>query len=208
MRLLVRWLRHGVFALALFCFGCVSLERSYPEKRYFVIEVKEAKKADEKANPGSEQTLSVANLQISPRYADRGFIYRTSEAEYESDFYNQFLTSPAVMISEETRKALAASSKFKYVVGPSSSLAADYSLEGSINSLYGDFRKPNAPAAVLEIEFFLHNENPAGPGIALQKRYVKSVPLTEKSPEALAKGWSQALEAIVSMFVADFEGKS
>jgi cholesterol transport system auxiliary component len=204
MSLAVQLLRHGALVLVLFCFGCVSLERSYPEKRYFVIEVKESKKGNEKANPGGEEILSMANLQISPRYADRGFVYRTSETEYEADFYNEFLTSPAVMISEEIRKALAATAKFKFVVGPSSSLTADYSLEGSINSLYGDFRKPTMPAAVLEIEFFLRSENPAQPGIVLQKRYMKSVPLTEKSPEALAKGWGEALETIVSMFVADW----
>lgn len=199
MNLLRRLARHGALWLWLLCFGCVSLERSYPEKRYFVIEVKDA----QSGNPGDGQILSIVNLQISPRYADRGFIYRTSDTEYESDFYNQFLSSPAVMITEETRKALAASAKFKFVVGPTSSLTANYVLEGSINALYGDFRKPSAPAALLEIEFFLHNENPGNPGIVLQKRYLKSVPLKEKSPEALAKGWSEALEGIVANFVAD-----
>jgi cholesterol transport system auxiliary component len=199
MNLTARLARQGVLLVSLLCAGCVSLERSYPDKRYFVIEVKDANSG----HPTDGPILSMSNLDISPRYADRGFVYRTSETEYEADFYNQFLSSPAVMISEETRKSLAASSKFKFVVGPSSPLTADYSLEGSINSLYGDFRKPNAPSAVLEIEFFLHNENSNNPGIVLQKRYMKSVPLKEKSPEALAKGWSEALEGIVSTFVAD-----
>jgi cholesterol transport system auxiliary component len=200
MNLATRLASKGALLVFLLCIGCVSLERSYPDKRYFVIEVKDA----QSANPGNGQILSMANLQISPRYADRDFVYRTSETEYESDFYNQFLTFPAVMISEETRKALAASSKFKFVVGPSSSLNPNYVLEGSINSLYGDFRNPSAPAAVLEIEFFLHNENPENAGIVLQKRYIKSVPLKAKSPEALTKGWSEALEAIVAIFVGDF----
>ncbi|MGH7853437.1 MAG: ABC-type transport auxiliary lipoprotein family protein [Candidatus Binatia bacterium] len=199
MNLTARLARHGALLLSLFCFGCVSFERSYPEKRYFVIEVKDAKSG----NAGDGQILSLSNLHISPRYADRGFIYRTSETEYESDFYNQFLSAPAVMITEETRRALAASAKFKFVVGPASSLTANYVLEGSINALYGDFRKPSAPAAVLEIEFFLHNENPGNPGIVLQKRYMKAVPLNERSPEALVRGWSEALEAITAMFVAD-----
>lgn len=199
MNLAARWARHSALLLSLFCFGCVSLERSYPEKRYFVIEVKDAKSG----NPEDGPILSIANLQISPRYADRGFVYRTSDAEYEADFYNQFLSSPAVMITEETRKALAALSKFKFVVGAASPLTANFVLEGSINALYGDFRKPSAPAAVLEIEFFLHNENPGNSGIVLQKRYLKSVPLKERSPEALVRGWSEALEAITAMFVAD-----
>ncbi|HKY09733.1 MAG TPA: ABC-type transport auxiliary lipoprotein family protein [Candidatus Binatia bacterium] len=192
--------RPAVLLVSLFCFACVSLERSFPDKRYFVIELNSAMDG----NPGGSEILSVSTLHISPRYADLGFVYRTSDAEYEADFYNQFLSSPAVMISEETRKALAASNKFKFVVGPTSSLTANYTLEGSINSLYGDFRKLNTPAAVLEIELFLHNEDPGSPGIVLQKRYMKSVPLKERSPEALVRGWNEALEGVVAMFVADF----
>ena len=200
MNLAVKLSRYGVLWLSLACFACVSLERSYPEKRYFVIEATDVKRSDPAA---AGPILSVVNLQISPRYADRSFVYRTSATEYELDFYNQFLSSPAVMITEETRKILAASSKFRFVVGTTSSLAANYLLEGSINALYGDFRKPSAPAAVLEIEFFLHDETPGNPGIALQKRYVKSVPLDERSPEALVRGWSEALEAVVATLVAD-----
>ena len=191
--------RYAVLSLAIFFCACVTLERSYPDKRYFMIEVQDgASSSDEGAH-----ALAVANLNISPRYADRNFIYRTSETEYETDFYNQFLSAPATMISEELRQALAASSLFKYVLGPSSPLTVSYMLEGSINVLYGDFRTLSAPAAVLEIELFLHNEDPAKAGLLMQKRYHKSVALKERSPEALVKGWSRALEEIVAMFVAD-----
>jgi cholesterol transport system auxiliary component len=194
------WLIAGVgfWFLGIVCAGCVSLERSYPEKRYFVIQVEEPKRP----NADNGLILAVTNLYISPRYADRSFVYRTSAAEYEADFYNQFLSAPAILISEETRKALAASS-FKFIVAPSSPLTPNYVLEGSINALYGDFQNLSAPAAVLEIEFFLHNENPASPGVILQKRYRKSIALKERSPQALARGWSDALEAIVADLVAD-----
>jgi ABC-type uncharacterized transport system auxiliary subunit len=200
MNLSLRFAVLGVFLLSFLSFGCVSLERSYPDKRYFVIQIEDPKSANAEGGP----ILAVADLHISPRYADKSFIYRRSETEYESDFYNQFLSPPSTMISEETRKALAASSAFKFVVGPSSPLTANLVLEGSINALYGDLRNLNAPAAVLEIEFFLHNEDTTKAGIVLQKRYTKSIALKERSPEALVRGWSQALEAIVAMFVADF----
>jgi hypothetical protein len=78
-------------------------------------------------------------------------------------------------------------------------------LEGSVNALYGDFRNPKQPAAVLEIEFFLYNENTANPGIVTQKRYTKSVALNERSPEALVKGWDQALSEIVAALAADLK---
>jgi cholesterol transport system auxiliary component len=191
-------------ALLLFALSasCVSLERSYPEKRFFVVELGDTA---QRSNPAGDQTLLVSGLRVSPRYADKSFVYRTSESGYESDFYNQFLTSPDTMLSEEVRKGLGASPAFKYVIGPSSQLQPNYVLEGSVNALYGDFRNLNKPAAVLEIEFFLHNEDSANPGIVLQKRYIKTVPLSGRSPEALIKGWSQALESILADLNTDLQ---
>jgi cholesterol transport system auxiliary component len=202
MKILSKQLVGGILLLFFLCSACVSLERSYPEKHYFVIEM--PRSADPSESTG-DRILSVANLRISPRYADRSFVYRTSDAGYESDFYNQFLTSPDTMISEELRKGLEASREFKYVLGPSDPQQPNYTLEGSVNALYGDFRNPKQPAAVLEIEFFVYNENSNNAGIVTQKRYTKSVALSEKSPEALVKGWDQALAEIVSALAADLK---
>jgi cholesterol transport system auxiliary component len=199
----LRWLvPRGALLLVISCAGCVSFERSYPDKRYFVIE---APATANSANPAGDKNLLVSNLRISPRYADKGFVYRTSESGYESDFYNQFLVSPDTMLSEELRKGLAAAQVFKYVVGPTNSLQPNYVLEGSVNALYGDFRNLGEPSAVLELEFFLHNEDATSAGIVMQKRYTKAVPVGGRSPEALVKGWSQALEAILAMLVADLK---
>jgi ABC-type uncharacterized transport system auxiliary subunit len=192
----------ATWALVAWSSGCVSLERSYPDRRYFVVELPQN---SQRSNSSGDQTLMVAGLRVSPRYADRSFVYRTSEAGYESDFYNQFLTSPDTMLGEELRKGLGASRVFKYVVGPSNQLQPNYVLEGSVNALYGDFRNLDKPAAVLEIEFFLHNEDSNHPGIVLHKRYAKTVPISARSPEALVKGWSEALGEIVSDLNADLE---
>ena len=182
--------------------GCVTLERSYPDIRYFAIGLGERGPS---SNSAGHQTLVVSSLHISPRYADKSFVYRTSGSGYETDFYNQFLTPPDSMLGEELRKGLAASPVFKYVVGPSSQLQPDYLLEGSVNALYGDFRDLNKPAAVLEIEFFLRSEDSDNPGILLHKRYTKTVPISARSPEALVEGWSQALGEVVSDLSADLE---
>jgi ABC-type uncharacterized transport system auxiliary subunit len=181
--------------------GCVSLERSYPEVRYFVIGLG----GKTGSNAAGDQILLVSSLHISPRYADKSFVYRTSDSGYEADFYHQFLTPPDSMLGEEVRKGLAGSPVFKYVVGPSSQLRPDYVLEGSVNALYGDFRNLDKPAAVLEIEFFLHSEDSNRPGVLLHKRYAKTIPISARSPEALVKGWSEALGEIVSDLNADLE---
>jgi cholesterol transport system auxiliary component len=200
MRHLSNPLAGGIALFVLFCSGCVSLERSSPERHYFVIELPQSAALSQTT---SALVLSVGNMRISPRYADRSFVYRTSDTSFESDFYNQFLASPDTMISEELRKGLAASRQFKYVLGPADAQQPDYVLEGSVNALYGDFRKPGQPAAVLELEFFLYNDNANNSGLVAQKRYLKAMPMNERSPEALVKGWDEALQEIIAALAAD-----
>jgi len=185
--------------------GCVSLERlerSYPEKRFYVLEVREPAPA---GGAVQDAILQVSTLRISPRYQDRSFVYRISDNGFEADFYNQFIAPPAGLISEEIRKSLIGAELFKYVISASNSQAPSYVLEGAVNGIYGDFRNRNAPAAVIDLEFFLTSDLPAKPGIVLQKRYVKSVPVSSRSPEALVKSWDLALEEILTALIADLK---
>jgi cholesterol transport system auxiliary component len=180
--------------------GCVSLERSYPDTRYFVLEVRTPEVSS--GEVGNE-ILQVSNLRISPRYQDLSFIYRISDTGFESDFYNQFIAPPAALISEEIRKGLINTQLFKYVISASNSQAPSYVLEGTVNGIYGDFTNLNAPAAVIDLEFFLTSDLPAKPGILMQKRYVRSVPVSSRLPEALVKSWDRALEEILTALAAD-----
>ena len=180
--------------------GCVSLERSYPEKRYYVLEVRTPETIGEAVR---DEILQVSPLRISPRYQDRSFVYRISDAGFETDFYNQFIAPPAGLISEEIRKGLINTQLFKYVISASNSQAPSYVLEGTVNGIYGDFTNLNAPAAVIDLEFFLTSDLPAKPGILMQKRYVRSMPVRSRSPEALVKSWDQALEEILTALAAD-----
>lgn len=185
--------------LAVLSSGCVNLERAYPEKRFFVLEVS----APAAGGPVNDEILQVSTLRISPRYQDRSFVYRVSDTGFETDFYNQFLAPPAGLISEEIRKSLIGAQLFKYVISPSNSQAPGYVLDGTVNGIYGDFRNLNAPAAVIDLELFLTSDLPAKPGILMQKRYVKSVPVSSRSPETLVKSWDRALEEIVAALASD-----
>ncbi|MBI2364667.1 MAG: membrane integrity-associated transporter subunit PqiC [Deltaproteobacteria bacterium] len=205
MKKLLSNLWHGAFLLLALASGCVAIERSYPDKRYFVLEVN---RNVNPSNPPGRGVLQVANIRVSPRYEDKGFVYRTSGSGYESDFYNQFLVSPAALLGEELRKGLAQSEIFRHVINASSQLEPTHVLEGVVNALYGDFRDPGAPKAVLEMEFFLRKESPSKAEIVAAKRYAKSVAVTGRSPEALVKGWNEALDAILSALVADLKSSA
>lgn len=182
--------------------GCVSLEKSYPDKRYFVLEV------DHRGNSGAPKkgvVLLVSSLRVSPRYDGRSFIYRLSDANFESDFYNQFLVSPGALITEEVRRAVSQAGITEHVVGTASQLESTHVLEGTVDALYGDFRDRSAPRAVLEMEFFLSKDSATKAEIIARRRYHKSVIVNGGSAEALVGGWNVALNEILTAFVTDLK---
>ncbi len=188
-----------------FIAGCVSVEKNYPDKRYFVLE---ASRAESPAATKVGGVLLVSSLRVSPRYEGRSFVYRRGAANFESDFYHQFLVSPGALLTEEVRRALAQAQVAQYVIGTASQLEPTHYLEGSIDALYGDFRDLNAPKAVLEMEFFLSKEAPTKAEIVTRKRYVKSMAVNGRSPEALVKGWNDALNEILTALIADLRAVS
>ncbi|MDH3444351.1 MAG: ABC-type transport auxiliary lipoprotein family protein [Deltaproteobacteria bacterium] len=191
---------YALAVLSVLVAGCLSIEKSYPDQHFFVLEVKRGSNPATSAGNG---ILEVAEVRISPRYSEKSFVYRTSEPRYESDFYNQFLVAPATIITEEIRKGLAQSQVFRHVIGTSNQLQPTHVLEAAVSALYGDFRNSGAPKAVLEMEFFLSKEGDGGSQVILEKRYAKSVDLNRRSPEALVQGWNRALEEVLATLIED-----
>jgi cholesterol transport system auxiliary component len=190
-----------LLAASFLLFGCVSIERSYPDKRYFLLEISSKASPQDPADSG---ILQISSARVSPRYADRNFVYRRSDTRFESDFYNQFLISPAALVTEELRRELSQAGLFKFVVGSANPLAPTHTMETMVNTLYGDFRDLKAPKAVIEMEFFLTQE--ASPsGIVFHKLYQRIVPVQERNPEALVRGWNQGLESISGSLVSDLK---
>ena len=203
---MIMWMRLLFTSLAasFLLTGCVSLEKSYPDKRYFVLDIAPDPASQ---NPAEAGTLQISSARVSPRYADRNFVYRRSDARFESDFYNEFLVSPGVLVAEELRQGLSQSGLFKFVVSSVNALAPTHTLETVVNTLYGDFRDLGAPQAVMEIEFFLSQEESPS-GIVFHKSYHSAIPLEGRNPEALVQGWNQALEAISRSLVSDLQASN
>ena len=117
---------------------------------------------------------------------------------YESDFYNEFFISPGAMLTEEVRQWVAAAGLFRHVADLSGSGAPTYFLGGRIAALYGDYSKASAPKAVLEAEFLLTRDVPAGADKLLQNRYRREVLLDGSAPTALVAAWNEALRQILT----------
>jgi cholesterol transport system auxiliary component len=197
-------MKRPILVLALLCLlpGCVSLQRSYPDKRFFAFDVTGPAQA---ARSGGRGTLQVADVRVSSRYSGKNFVYRLSDTTYETDFYNEFLVSPAALIAEELAAGLRRSGLFQNVIDRASDIQPDWVLEAVVDSLYGDFRNSAAAKAVLEMRVFVTNGRGSTSQIVLQKNYASSVPLDGRSPEALVNGWGRALEEILSELASDME---
>ena len=196
----ISWLRSGGICLALLVLGaCVSLTKSYPEKHYYALDV--ARPGDAPA-PASLTILKIRRFRASPSFEGKEFVYRTGEAQYEADFYNEWFVSPNAMLTQQVQSWLTRSGPFNYVVDSSDSLAPTHLLEGTVTALYGDYRA-DPSRAVLGLEFFLVHEGSSPADIVWHQEYRKELDLTERSPDALVNGWTAALRIILTALEDD-----
>lgn len=193
-------LSYLLFLLFLSLTGCATLEKNYPQRDYYIFNVSNT---TQNSSSVSGTILEVRRFEISPSFGSREFVYRKGDLIYESDFYNQFFKPPSLLITEEARKWLSRSGQFRYVVDLSNNVEPNYILEGNVNELFGDFRSPDTPKAVMGIQFFLLDNLSNNPKIIFQNNYRREVVLNSNSPDDLIKGWNDALEQILTAFESD-----
>lgn len=129
-------------------------------------------------------------------------MYRTDDVRYEADFYNEWFVSPNAMLTEQVMNWLTNAGLFQYVMDSSAPLSATRILDGTVTALYGDYRA-TSPKAVLGLQFFLIDQAASPADIVWHQEYRQEVEVTERSPEALVRGWNAALRLILTALDED-----
>jgi cholesterol transport system auxiliary component len=192
----------AIIVSSLLLSGCTGLKSEAVEKQYFTLSAVRLEKA---SPPENGAALRMHKLRVSPQYRGKALVYRTGEFSFKSDFYNEFFVPPESQITRNVREWLKRSGVFRHVVDPKSRVESEYTLEGLVLPLYGDYRDTRNPKAVMGIEFFLMKEASSLSEITFQKKYYKEIPIKKISPEELVRGWNRVLEQILKELEGDLK---
>ena len=187
-----------VSVILLYVAGCTQNSRMVQDQ----YKLDATRVSDEPQSQG-EGVLKIRYFAISSSFETQEFIYRKAKSRYVSDFYHRFLSPPAGLITEETRRWLSESGVFANVVGMSSSVDYDYMLEGDIQAVYSDHRSETEPNAVMEIEFVLIDEHLRKDIIIFSRKYRSVQPMDKISASLLAEGLNACLAEILTNLEAD-----
>ena len=187
----------AIMALAI---GCSGFNRRPMDKRYYDLDVDLAQRSG--ADVGIGDPLIVRELDMAPVFDSHQFIYRIHADEYMNDYYNEFVSYPAKLITEKISQRLYATAAFSR---PRTTLRDKirFRLSGRINQLYGDYRVKEDPRAVLEILLTFEENKNNQYQVILTKVFKQSFSIDSTEPPHLSDGWSRGLSAIIEAFLKD-----
>ena len=148
--------------------------------------------------------LEISRFTIDSAFESKGLVYRKGKFEYETDFYNEFLVSPATMVTEKTRTWLSLSGLFAWVLDKGSCIEPTHTLEGNITALYGDLREQKS---TMEIRIFLIANVARKESTILAKNYKASHGLNSKTIESLIEAFDSCLIQILTELEKDLREK-
>jgi cholesterol transport system auxiliary component len=146
--------------------------------------------------------LKMGSFSVTTPFDTKSLVYRLGDQQYEKDFYNAYIATPSNMFSNATRQWLDQSGIFRLTVAQGTSFFPFYTLQATIDELYGDYR--GKPVAVVSVQFFLTVTNPNIPTpLITAKRYTQRVALANNLPQTLVMGQQRALAEILQQLEAD-----
>ncbi|PJZ85191.1 ABC-type transport auxiliary lipoprotein, LBF_0736 family [Leptospira harrisiae] len=187
MKALIRFLI--LFGFTIIFTQCFGVSKTFPEKRFFLIEVGEIKQLFVTPKP---RTFVVRKVFISQRFEGKEFVYRKENAVYESDFYNSFFIPPAHNFKEELVRSLLKSGNFEWDASMNTRINVTHFIELNLSQMYGDFRTKE-PKAVIEFEIVVYEDKDSISTPVFRKTYKQNQLIEKKDPEALVLGWNIGL---------------
>jgi cholesterol transport system auxiliary component len=140
-------------------------------------------------------------VRVAPAFAGKALVVRLDEVRYSADFYHAFIAEPGDLLGARMADWLNQAGPFKSVAQPGASVPSNFVLDAAVTELYGDFRPGLTPTAVMTVQFTLVDLTGVSPQAVLGRTIGRRIPLPEASPDALVRGYGQALAQILAELV-------
>lgn len=199
MALVIRSFVFALLCVVLFT-GCSGLQKEHIQKRYFSLDISQGGTDKETA---TGKALLVKELLISPAFDSHAFTLKKGKNNFTTDYYNEFVSYPARLISDEITEELYRSSYFSQPLSDRKK-SLDYRLSGKIIHLYGDIQTLSSPKAMIEIRLILEKKEASKFTPVLNKTYRADIPVAKLEPDQFISGWNTGLKKIMSDFMTDF----
>ncbi len=191
----------GLMALLLLMFGCSGLTKSPMDKNYYDLIIQHPTGSDQYRHQGA--SILVKEFNIVSAFDSHSFILRVKNDEYINDYYNEFISYPARLITEKFFEQLADTPHFSSAQ-TNLQHGIDYRLSGKITKLYGDLRLDASPKAIIALQLILEQKSKKAFAVAISRTYAIETPIASKKPTDLISGWSKGLSGITAQFLNDY----
>jgi len=167
--------------------GCVP-SQEYPAREFFGVDPGRP----EPAAASRDVVLRVSPVRVASPFATQKFTYRSDADAYQTDYYYGFVDSPDRLLTASLTEWLASGGVCRAVIDIGSEAQEDIRLETSVVELYGDYRDPKQPRAVLAVRFLLLQRQRHATRVLSEHRSDIAIPLPDNTPATLARGLGQA----------------
>ncbi|MEE3876990.1 ABC-type transport auxiliary lipoprotein family protein [Vibrio sp. YYF0003] len=174
--------------------GCSINEPVESPKHYTIV----LDDSDKTFSPKFEFLL-IDSVRVDSPFNNTQMVFRLSDVSFETDYYNRYISEPSTLIESHLPTTLTRSGLVEHAVPYSSGVSTPLVLKTIVTQLYGDFRKDQTPTAVMEIQFILVDSSSVRPTIIFDKKILRQVDLSERTPEAYARGLGVALTQILEV---------
>jgi len=195
--------RLAVAACATLALAACSIGKPIPQANTYLVQAPLPERVPSVAAP--LESVRIGNVRVAAAYSGEALVYRGDEVRFISDPYSRFISEPGAMLADQMAAWLGHAGIFRTVTGPESTGQAHYVLEATITELYGDFRPGKVPAAVLAVQFALIDHSGGRPKVVLERAISRRVDLPSESPDALVRGYGDALGQILSELSTDLQ---
>ncbi len=203
MKIRTKWI--FIFLSLYLMTGCSGIRNKFQEKTVYRVQAQSCMAASK--TPETGEGLLVKRFSIAPEFETNSFVYRLSPTRFTTDFYNNFMVSPARMITDVIQEDLWASPLFSPVTAQTMA-DVHFQLGGKIMAFHGDIQDTKQPKAIVTIRLILEKNTGDGFIPVIHKTYGAQILLDAPDSGLLADGLGKGINEILDAFYTDIKKSS